>query len=131
PGGFRLAGKWSFSSGVDHASWVMLGANLAADSSNPDVTQYFFYFVRRSEVRVIDDWHVSGLRASGSKSMELSDVFVPHQRALSMKSVREGKAPGQTIHSGPFYRLPWYPLFVSAFPAAALGTAIATLETVR
>jgi 3-hydroxy-9,10-secoandrosta-1,3,5(10)-triene-9,17-dione monooxygenase len=130
-GGFRLAGKWGFSSGVDHADWIMLGANLGVETPSPGTTDYYFCFVPRSRARLIDDWHVAGLRASGSKSVELDDVFVPEYRALPMKMVGEGKASGHAVHAKPLYHMPWYPVFVSAFPAAALGTAIATLEAVR
>jgi 3-hydroxy-9,10-secoandrosta-1,3,5(10)-triene-9,17-dione monooxygenase len=129
-GGFRLEGKWSFSSGVEHASWIMVGATLEPDSGDaaPD---YVFAFVRASDVTVIDDWHVSGLRATGSKSIELNDVFVPAHRVVLLKTVQDGTAPGLALHKQPFYRLPWYPVFICAFPAAGLGTAIAMLEGFR
>jgi alkylation response protein AidB-like acyl-CoA dehydrogenase len=129
-GGFRLTGKWSFSSGVEHASWIIVGATLKPDSAGapPD---YVFCFVRASDVSLIDDWHVAGLRATGSKSVELEGVLVPRQRVVLMKTVQDGTAPGLAIHRQPFYRLPWYPVFICAFPAAGLGTAIAMLDGFR
>ena len=129
-GGFRLKGKWSFSSGIEHASWIMVGATVRPHSGDaaPD---YAFAFVRASDVMLIDDWHVSGLRATGSKSIELKDVFVPQHRVVLLKTVQDGTAPGLALHKQPFYRLPWYPVFICAFPAAGLGTAIAMLEGFR
>ena len=129
-GGFRLKGKWSFSSGIEHASWIMVGATLRPDSGDA-APEYVFAFVRASDVTLIDDWHVSGLRATGSKSIELKDVFVPQHRVVLLKMVQDGTAPGLALHKQPFYRLPWYPVFICAFPAAGLGTAIAMLEGFR
>jgi 3-hydroxy-9,10-secoandrosta-1,3,5(10)-triene-9,17-dione monooxygenase len=128
--GFRLKGKWSFSSGIEHASWIMVGATVRPHSGDaaPD---YAFAFVPASHVTLIDDWHVSGLRATGSKSIELKDVFVPQHRVVLLKTVQDGTAPGLALHKQPFYRLPWYPVFICAFPAAGLGTAIAMLEGFR
>jgi alkylation response protein AidB-like acyl-CoA dehydrogenase len=129
PGGFHLSGTWGFSSGVDHASWIMLGASLPSDvRTAPD---YFLCFVRASEVGILDDWRVSGLRATGSKSLQLSQVFVPARRALCLRTVQEGTAPGLALHTKPFYRLPWESVFISALPAAALGAALAMLEGFR
>ena len=48
-----------------------------------------------------------------------------------LKTVQDGTAPGLALHKQPFYRLPWYPVFICAFPAAGLGTAIAMLEGFR
>jgi alkylation response protein AidB-like acyl-CoA dehydrogenase len=128
--GFRLGGRWSFSSGVEHASWIMVGANLQAESSETPA-DYVFCFVRASDVKVIDDWHVSGLRATGSKSIALEDVFVPRHRVVLLRTVQDGTAPGLALHAQPFYRLPWYPVFICAFPAVGLGTATAMLEGFR
>ena len=127
--GFRLAGRWSFSSGVEHASWIMVGANLKSEST--ELAEYVFCFVRASDVTVIDDWHVSGLCATGSKSVELKDVLVPRHRVVQLRTVQDGTAPGLALHTHPFYRLPWYPVFICAFPAVGLGAATAMLEGFR
>ena len=127
-GGFRLTGRWSFSSGVEHASWVMVGALLKSAAAPPE---YVFGFVRASEITLVDDWHVSGLRATGSKSLELTDVFVPRHRAVLLRTVQDGTAPGLALHTQPFYRLPWYPVFICAFPAIGLGAALAMLDGFR
>jgi len=126
--GFRLTGKWSFASGVEHATWIMVGATLKSGEAPPD---YVFAFVRASEIALVDDWHVSGLRATGSKSIELNDVLVPRHRVVLLRTVQDGTAPGLAQHTQPFYKLPWYPLFICAFPAVGLGTAIAMLEGFR
>jgi len=127
-GGFRLAGKWSFSSGVEHASWIVVGATLKSEPATPD---YVFCFVHAADVALIDDWHVAGLRATGSKSVELKDVFIPRHRVVLLKTLQDGTARGLAIHRQPFYRLPWYPVFICAFPAVGLGTALAMLEGFR
>jgi alkylation response protein AidB-like acyl-CoA dehydrogenase len=127
--GYRLGGRWGFSSGVDHASWIMLGALSDGDGGAP--AEYMLCFVRTEDVTVIDDWRVAGLRGTGSKSVELRDVFVPAHRALMLRTVEEGTAPGLALHMQPFYRLPWRAVFNSAFPPAALGTAIAMLQAFR
>jgi len=127
PGGFLLSGRWGFSSGVDYAAWLMLGATLKTGLASRPI-EYFLCFVRSTEMKLIDDWHVAGLRATGSKSLELTNVSVPDQRALLLRTVAEGTAPGLALHPQPFYRLPWNPLFMCAFPPAALGTAVAMLE---
>lgn len=129
-GGFRLTGRWSFSSGVEHAEWLMMGASLGPNSADAQ-PEYVFAFVRAAEATVIDDWHVAGLRGTGSKTIELADVFVPRHRAVLVRTAHDGTAPGFRVHDKPFYRLPWYPLFICAFPAAGLGTAIAMLEGFR
>ena len=47
--GFRLAGKWSFSSGLEHASWTIVGATLKSDAASAATPDYVFCFVRASD----------------------------------------------------------------------------------
>jgi len=115
---------------VNMKSWIIVGATLKSDSASAPA-DYVFCFVRASDVTVVDDWHVAGLRGTGSKSVELNDVFVPRHRVVLLKTVQDGTAPGLAIHRQPFYRLPWYPVFICAFPAVGLGTAIGMLEGFR
>ncbi|MGH6989753.1 MAG: acyl-CoA dehydrogenase family protein, partial [Stellaceae bacterium] len=68
-GGYRLSGKWSYCSGVDCAQWLMLGAVAGMRSIDPPIPDLIFTLVPRAEMTVIDDWHVMGLRGTGSKSV--------------------------------------------------------------
>jgi alkylation response protein AidB-like acyl-CoA dehydrogenase len=129
-GGYRLTGRWSFCSGVDHAVWIMVGATLKPTAGDASA-EYVFSFVRATEAAVIDDWHVAGLRGTGSRSFELGNVFVPRHRAVLVRTAHEGTAPGLAMHRQAFYRLPWYPLFICAFPAIGLGAALAMLDGFR
>ena len=36
-GGFRLTGRWSFSSGIDHCSWLIVGAAVPGTGEQPPV----------------------------------------------------------------------------------------------
>ena len=69
-----VSGRWPFSSGVDNANWVMPSAFTPEHG-------LVMLMVPRSEFRVEDDWHVSGLRGTGSKSVVLDEpLFVPGHR---------------------------------------------------
>ncbi|HEY4181379.1 MAG TPA: acyl-CoA dehydrogenase family protein [Kofleriaceae bacterium] len=140
-GGFQLTGKWSFASGIDHAQWIMLGAKIkdAPPPSFPPGASTFpglssqgnIFFLPVSDYAVHDDWHVAGLRGTGSKSVVVEDRFVPTRRVLPLPSLTDGTAPGLALHASSLYRMPWGPLFNSAFPPVALGTALAMLDGFR
>jgi alkylation response protein AidB-like acyl-CoA dehydrogenase len=50
-------------------------------------------FVPRGDVEVQDDWHVMGLRGTGSKSVIISEpIFVPAHRLLDLYRADEGPA---------------------------------------
>lgn len=75
-GGYRLSGRWEFSSGCDSASWVMLGV--------PDISERTWVLVPREDFESVDTWFVSGLRGSGSKDIAVRDAFVPSHRVLEV-----------------------------------------------
>ena len=77
-GGIRLSGQWSFASGCDAADWLLLGSALADGTSEGGL---FLCCVPKSEVEIVDNWHVAGLKGTGSKDVVAQDVFVPAQRA--------------------------------------------------
>jgi 3-hydroxy-9,10-secoandrosta-1,3,5(10)-triene-9,17-dione monooxygenase len=83
------------------------------------------------EVAIEDDWHVSGLKATGSNSISLKSVFVPEYRALSLRDVFRSRAPGLAANPEALYRAPFRGVFDSAFPPVALGTAFANLDAFR
>src|SRR5271169_4500121 len=71
-GGHQLSGRWSFSSGCDHATWVLLGAIVADADGNP---VDFRTFLLPARDYVIDDvWDTVGLRGTGSNDIVVDGV---------------------------------------------------------
>jgi 3-hydroxy-9,10-secoandrosta-1,3,5(10)-triene-9,17-dione monooxygenase len=128
-GGYRLAGRWGFSSGIDHANWIMLGAVLHTGEN--ELLEYRLNFVRSTEVSVIDDWQSMGLRGTGSKSLQVGDVHVPECRSLRLRPDERASARTADDQDGSRQRVPWEAAFNSAFPSAALGASLAMLEAFR
>src|SRR5712691_5905724 len=95
PGGWRLSGRYSFSSGCDHAQWVILGAFLG-EMGDPRGIAYLL--VPLAETEIVDDWQVLGLAGTGSKSLVLRDVFVPQHRVVMVSDLFAGTPPGALVH---------------------------------
>jgi len=122
-GGFRLSGKWSFCSGIDCADWVFLGAKCflsEADAQKPEIR---WVLIPKSDCKIVDDWHVFGLRGTGSKSVVVTDAFVPEHRTMSYQDLLDGRSPGAKIHGGPIYRAPLWAIFTLGICAPATGIA--------
>ncbi|MEO7729205.1 MAG: acyl-CoA dehydrogenase family protein [Burkholderiales bacterium] len=126
-GGIKLSGEWNFSSGTDHSGWSML-ACIVRD--NDRIADYMFCLLHRSQYEVVDDWRTLGMRATSSKTVRCSDVFVPAHRALSMYVAREGHSfPGLAVHRNPMYRIPIAALGGHGIGGCLIGNARAALET--
>lgn len=122
--GFRLSGHWKFSSGIDACDWCMLGG--ITSSAEGELPQYYVFIVPKADYRVIDTWHVAGLRGTGSKDVEVSEIFVPAHRALTVEQLKGGVAPGG--ETAALYRLPVFDMFPYVVAGAALGIAQGAIE---
>ena len=94
-GGWRLSGRYTFSSGCDHAQWAILGAFLG-EMGDPHSIAYLL--VPLAETEIVDDWQVLGLAGTGSKSLILRDVFVPAHRRVMVSDLFAGTPPGAAVH---------------------------------
>lgn len=119
-GGYVLSGNYSFSSGIDHAQWVLLGGMI---TEGPRAPGPHFFLVPRDAGTIIDDWHVTGLEGTGSKSFKIENAFVPDHRILSMADSVAAKGPGTLINTAPVFRLPRYSYTGSGFSALMTGMA--------
>ncbi|MEU9497510.1 3-hydroxy-9,10-secoandrosta-1,3,5(10)-triene-9,17-dione monooxygenase oxygenase subunit [Streptomyces sp. NPDC048196] len=126
-GGFRLSGRWHFSSGCDHARWALLGC-LVPDGEGRPVDMRTF-LVPRSEYRIDDVWDTVGLRGTGSNDVVVEDVFVPDHRALSFGPVTALKVPGHELNPEPLYRLPYAGVFTTTISTPILGIAEGAYES--
>ncbi len=125
PGGYRLSGRWKFSSGIDACTWTMVGGIASADGELPD---YRVFLLPAADYRVIDTWYAAGLRGTGSNDVEVSDVFVPEHRTLAVRLMKGCAAPGAALHPGALYRLPVFDMFPYVVASVALGVAQGAVE---
>lgn len=118
-GGYRLSGRWSFSSGCDAASWVMVGG-LAPGGPH-------MFLVPMREAAIVDTWHVTGLRGTGSKDVTVDDVFVPTHRVVELRRMRAAETDGWAIHGRASYRVPMFALSLGLV-APVIGMAGGAVE---
>src|SRR6266571_1430571 len=96
-GGYRLSGRWSFSSGCDFCRWAVLGGIVPpAESGAPPDPRVFL--VPRADYRIEDNWHVTGLCGSGRKDVVVEDAFVPEYRTHSYLDAFHLRHPGTAIN---------------------------------
>ncbi|HEY2538339.1 MAG TPA: acyl-CoA dehydrogenase family protein [Stellaceae bacterium] len=126
PGGYRLTGRWPFSSGIDASTWNMFGAIVADEETGQSEPRMFL--LPKCDYTVIDTWQVIGLSGTGSKDAEVSDVFVPAYRTLSTERIRGGPNRGSELNPGSLYRLPAVSLFGFAIAGVSLGIARGALS---
>ena len=117
-GGYRLSGRWSFSSGCDHAQWAILGGAATDEAGN---VRRLCFLVPRSDYVIDDVWRVVGLRGTGSNDVVVTDAFVPEHRTHDFRS-------GSVTSDSPIYQLPFGPVFTFGIAAPLLGAAQGALD---
>lgn len=115
-GGFRLSGRWGWSSGSDHCSWVLLGAIVPKEG-------YRTFLVPGPDYVVEDTWYSMGLQGTGSNDIVVDDVFVPDYRTHRQMDGFTGNNPGIALNTAPLYRLPWAQTFIRVVSTPAIGAA--------
>jgi 3-hydroxy-9,10-secoandrosta-1,3,5(10)-triene-9,17-dione monooxygenase len=119
-GGHQLTGRWSFSSGCNHATWVLLGAIVLDDGKPVD---FRTFLLPASDYAIDDVWDTVGLRGTGSNDIVVSGAFVPEHRSLSFTDVSRCACPGHEVNKAPVYRLPYGSLFSYAITMPIVGMA--------
>jgi 3-hydroxy-9,10-secoandrosta-1,3,5(10)-triene-9,17-dione monooxygenase len=124
--GYLLSGRWPFSSGVDPSEWNMLAGLARLDDHLPPEQRIFL--VPRSQYKVIDTWFAGGLRGTGSKDVEMAEVFVPEHMTLAVADTKGGPTPGSVVNPGVLFQLPVFALFPYMLSGVALGIAEGLIE---
>src|SRR5690349_12263047 len=126
PGGWRLSGRYPFSSGCDYAHWAIIGAFLGEKG---DPRHIAYLLAPLAEVEIVDDWHVLGLAGTGSKSLALHDVFIPDHRCVMVSDLFVGTPPGAQVHPEyPVLRAPRGFLVSYSLPPVAIALGRRALD---
>ncbi|MBR0796854.1 acyl-CoA dehydrogenase family protein [Bradyrhizobium jicamae] len=112
-GGYRLSGRWPFGSGAHHAMRFMVLASVRPE--DPD-SPLLCCYLGRADVTILDNWHVSGLRGTGSCDFEALDIFVPAAHAHPFLGL-------QPTQPGLLYRMPPSSVFAWSICGVPLGIA--------
>lgn len=121
--GYRLNGIWRYSSGIDHATWVIVSARLTADDPT-DGAEIFKIFVPREDVRVLDTWYVSGMRATGSKDIAFDNLYVPDEWVFARSNCFGAHPDGADVHPEAYlYDVPLIPYATTWIVGPILGCA--------
>ena len=127
-GGYVVSGRWPFSSGVDNCQWNMLAVTVYEDSKAVD---WRLCLVPKDDYEIIDTWYAMGMIGTGSKDIEVKEVFVPERRALALARCRGGlEHPGAALNDGPLFRVPIVASAGHPLSASALGAAQGGFESV-
>jgi 3-hydroxy-9,10-secoandrosta-1,3,5(10)-triene-9,17-dione monooxygenase len=127
--GFKFSGRWLYSSGCEHCDWAFLGGVVPSDK--PDAFDWRFFLVPRTEYQIVDTWHVSGLKATGSQDIVIKETFVPAYRAHSVMDMYHCKGPGQAVNTSALYRIPAAQILYLGVACGAIGALQGMVDLYR
>ncbi len=117
-------GIWFFNSGVYQAQWDLLGVPMfdkAGEPIGPGIA-----LVPISDVKLLHDWDTSGIRGSGSTNVTMENVFIPHERIVSLLACNSGEQPRACPDA--LYRTAFAPLMAGILSYPVLGLGLHMLE---
>ena len=119
-GGFMVSGRWSFASGIPTAR-RLVGLCQVDGEGDPKTPKMIFGHFDAADVTIIDTWHVSGLKGTGSNDFSIDDLFVPEDHT-------HGFVDATACHAGALYRFPIVSMLTLSVSIVPLGIAKAAVE---
>lgn len=125
-GGWRVSGRWPFSSGAIHGEWYLVGSiePVTSEDARP---RLIHVVLPRADIELDDTWHPIGLRGTGSGDVVAEDVLVPEHRVIDSGALLGGRSPWSARHDTDLYKVPILPGLAVHVAASALGMAQAGL----
>ena len=118
-GGYVVSGRWGFASGIAQADWVIGGFRVpAGDTGGHD--RLMVAIVPKEQSQVIDNWHVAGLKGTGSFDFRLDGVFVPADLTFERAA--------SACRGGALFRQEAHVFLSNELPPLAVGIARRALD---
>ncbi|MDZ7675996.1 MAG: acyl-CoA dehydrogenase family protein [Acidimicrobiales bacterium] len=127
-GGYRVSGQYGYASGSNHAGYIMAGGTVLdtdgeMDLGDDGMPEMRVAAIPRDEVALQGNWHVLGLRGTGSQDYAVDDVFVPAGRTFELLSESPERGGAQ-------FRVGVLPMTSAGHAGWALGVARRALDEV-
>jgi 3-hydroxy-9,10-secoandrosta-1,3,5(10)-triene-9,17-dione monooxygenase len=127
PGGYRVKGGWDYVSGCDLATHF-IGGCLVKD---PSPQGSILIVIDRADYTIIDNWSMFGMQGTGSKRIEVKEMFLPASRAMPFTTEKGeliNRRPGWEIVTNPMYSGRTTPFLVAESTAVVVGAAYGALD---
>ena len=129
-GRYRVSGRGLFASNCHYAAWFAATCAVTAESdrnaNDAGTTKPVWLYIAAEDCRILDTWHVMGLRGSGSDDFEVDEAFVPSHRAFVLTT---DFVAGSNFQ-GPLYRFSLMGKISSSLPSVMLGFARTAIDEV-
>ncbi|HHX35329.1 MAG TPA: flavin-dependent monooxygenase [Gammaproteobacteria bacterium] len=129
-GGYRISGRWGFSSGCEHCTWTLLGGILPPDENFKE-PEHGTFLVPISDYRIERNWDVLGLRGTGSHDIIVDDAFVPAHRVQRTNNSALEATPGLQENTNPIFKIPFAQVFTRAVSSSVLGALQGAINEFR
>ncbi len=127
-GGFVVNGRWGFNTGGHGSNWTVVNV-VAPNAAGVELPTCML--VRSRELERLDDWHASGMAATGSSTIVAKDVFVPEHRTCELPAMIEAQYPPRHNAANPYYGQPLAAVLTVNAGGTPVGIARAALEAFR
>jgi alkylation response protein AidB-like acyl-CoA dehydrogenase len=124
-GGLVVNGRWGYNTGGDGSRWTVI--NVVVDESG--VGMPTCVLVPSRELRRLDDWHASGMAATGSATVVAENLFVPSYRALPLPQMLEAAYPARHNAANPYFNYPLATVLTVNGGGTPIGAARGALES--
>lgn len=101
--GVVVSGEWGFNSGALHSQWKVLSTLVTNPAGE---IEPIAAVVPMSDLEIIDDWDVAGLRGTGSVTLVAMEVFIPRERFQWLSEVARQQYGSERNADSPCYRGP-------------------------
>ncbi len=127
-GGVVLNGAWPFNTGNFGATWVVVNALRPLDDGDGVVPTCVL--VPSQDLKALDDWHASGMAATGSCTVVAEDVFVPEHRTYPLPLMIESQYPADRHNADdPYFNLPLASMLIVNAAGTPAGIARGAFES--
>jgi alkylation response protein AidB-like acyl-CoA dehydrogenase len=124
-GGLKVSGRWGYNTGGHGSRWTVVNALAPAADGTVMPT---CAIVRSSELKRLDDWHASGMAATGSDTVVADDIFVPAHRVMPLPNMLEAIYPARSTAANPYFNYNLAPVLVVNGGGTPIGAARGALE---
>lgn len=122
--GFTVTGRWQWGSGSQNAAWLLGGCSFYEDggpmTSPAGKPRQHMVIFPAARAEILDTWHVSGLRGTGSTDFRVEALVVPERHVVGY--------PDAPVATRPLYRFPHFAFLAFGIASVALGIARAAID---